>query len=182
MDPVPLPAAPVPALPADSTLRPVSAADLAAISELHAAAFGPGRFVRTAYRVREGSAPISAYCRVAVGPDGMILAALRFTPVSIGGKPGALLLGPLAVRPTLANQGYGRALIAAGLEAARAAGVDLVVLVGDMPYYARFGFSPVPPGRFRFPGPVNPARILACALRDGAVAEFAGLVAAVPQS
>jgi len=110
--------------------------------------------------------------------DDRLIAALRFTEITIGGKPGALLLGPLAVDPDFANQGYGRQLISEGLEQARGAGIGLVVLIGDVPYYGRFGFAPVPPGSITLPGPVDPARILALELRPGALAEFSGLIRA----
>ena len=98
--------------------RPVTPADLPAISELHARVFGPGRFTRTAYRVREGAAPISRYCRAALLGD-RIIAAVRFTDVAVGMTEGALLLGPLAVDPEFAGKGFGRALIGEALEAAK---------------------------------------------------------------
>ena len=120
--------------------------ETARISALHARAFGPGRFARTAYRLREGTAEFSPFCRVC-RVDGQLAAAVRFTPILIGGKGGALLLGPLAVDPAFANQGHGRGLVATALEAARTAGIALVVLVGDEPYYARLSFRPVPRGR-----------------------------------
>lgn len=157
--------------------RPAELSDLPEISRLHARAFGPGRFARTAYRVREGRPPVSPYCRIALADDSLI-AALRFTEVTIGGTPGALLLGPLAVDPEFANKGYGRQLISEGLDAARGGGISLVVLVGDVPYYGRFGFTPVPPGSITLPGPVNPARILALELREGAAAEHRGALTA----
>jgi predicted N-acetyltransferase YhbS len=157
-------------------VRPVATADLARISDLHERTFGPGRFVRTAYRVREGLPPISDCCLVAtVGSE--LAAAIRFAPVTIGGKPGALMLGPLAVEPLLAGQGYGRHLVAGGIARAKEKGYRLMILVGDLPYYGRFGFKPVPPGRIAMPGPVNSDRLLALELEDGALADYAGLVA-----
>ena len=156
--------------------RPAVPDDLAAIVALQSRAFGPGRFVRTAYRVREGAPALSPYCRVAVAGDRLI-AAVRMTSITIGGRPDALLLGPLAVDPREAGRGYGRQLVAESLDAARAGGIALVLLVGDMAYYGRLGFGPVPPGQIRLPGPADPARILAVELRPGALAEFRGLVA-----
>ena len=103
---------------------------------------------------------------------------MRLSPIRIGGKGGALLLGPLAVDPAFANQGYGRGLVGEALEAARAAGIALVVLVGDEPYYARLGFKRVPPGQITLPGPVNPDRLLAAELVPGALAGYTGRVAA----
>lgn len=159
------------------TTRAIADADLAEISRLHARAFGPGRFARSAYRVREGTAPVSPYCRAALLGNRLI-AALRMTEARIGTTGGALLLGPLAVDPDFVNQGLGRRLVGEAIEAARAAGVRLVLLVGDMPYYGRFGFQPVPRGQIVFPGPVDPARILALELAPGALADYRGLVAA----
>jgi predicted N-acetyltransferase YhbS len=151
--------------------------DSAEIRALHARAFGPGRFARTAYRLREGIAMFSPYCRVC-RIDGRLAAAVRFTPILIGGRGDALLLGLLAVEPAFANQGHGRGLVGEALEKARAAGIALVLLVGDEPYYGRLGFKPVPRGRIKLPGPVNPARLLAVELVPDALARFSGLVEA----
>ncbi len=157
--------------------RTVAATDLGAISALHARVFGPGRFTRTAYRVREGTATVSSFCRVAVLGD-RIIAAVRMTPVRIGGMSGALLLGPLAVDSDFANQGYARRIIGESLETARQAGVKIVILVGDEPYYGRLGFAPLPADRIRLPGPVNQARLLGLELVPGTLASFTGLVSA----
>ncbi|MGE0700605.1 MAG: GNAT family N-acetyltransferase [Hyphomicrobiaceae bacterium] len=101
--------------------RPATLADMPAIAALSARVFGPGRFVRTAYRVREGTPDVSEFCRVALLGD-RVVAAIRMTEITIGGRGGALLLGPLAVASELANQGHGRRLIAESLDAARADG------------------------------------------------------------
>jgi predicted N-acetyltransferase YhbS len=159
--------------------RALTPADLAAVQQLHARVFGPGRFARSAYRVREGKPLLSPFCRAAFRGR-QLVAALRLSPVAVGGRAGALLLGPLAVAPEFAGQGHGRRLIGEALAAAREAGVELVVLVGDEPYYGRFGFVRVPPGQIVFPGPVNPARILAAPLREGALEDYRGLVGAAP--
>ena len=120
---------------------------------------------------------ISPYCRAAL-IDGRMIAAVRFTPITIGSTAGALLLGPLAVEPEFAGEGHGRKLIADALAQAQHDGIRLVVLVGDEPYYARFGFHPVPPGQIALPGPVDPKRLLATELAPGALAGYRGLVAA----
>lgn len=164
-------------VPPELTIRPVAASDLDAISALHRAAFGPGRFARTAYRVREGTPQLTRFCRAGLVGTRLV-AALRFTPVRVGATANALLLGPVAVAPDVAGKGYGRALIARAIDDARAAGQHLVLLVGDMPYYARFGFQPVPPGQIALPGPVNPARLLALELEPGALARYRGQIAA----
>ncbi|MGE0628415.1 MAG: GNAT family N-acetyltransferase [Hyphomicrobiaceae bacterium] len=159
------------------TVHPLTPDDLPEVLELHARAFGPGRFARTAYRIREGTQPISHFCMFSrVG--GELVAAIRFTEVTVGGKPGVLLLGPLAVEERYAGLGYGKRLVAEGIERAKAAGIKLVLLVGDEPYYARFGFKRTPPGRFLLPGPVDPARVLAAELAEGAMQEFEGPVEA----
>jgi predicted N-acetyltransferase YhbS len=163
------------------TIRPARPEDSTAISALHARAMGPGRFARTAYRVREGAprshGAFSPFCRMSL-LGGRLVAAVRFTAIQIGGKEGALLLGPLAVDPAVANQGYGRGLVTAALEDARAAGIALVVLVGDEPYYARLGFRRVPRGQIAMPGPVDPDRLLAVELVPGALGHFRGRVSA----
>jgi predicted N-acetyltransferase YhbS len=151
--------------------------DAQALSELSAKAFGPGRFARTAYRVREGIPPVAPLCLTG-WRDGQLVAGIRFTAVRIGAASDALLLGPLVVDPTHAGKGYGRALVEQGLALARAQGFALVLLVGDMPYYGRFGFAPVRPGQIALPGPVDPARLLALELKPGALANAIGSVRA----
>lgn len=162
----------------DKIVRAVEPGDAPAIHALHARAFGPGRFARTAYRLREGTAEASPFCRVCL-IGGTLVAAVRFTPVLVGDKGGVLLLGPLAVNPAYANLGHGRALVADALANAKAAGIRLVLLVGDEPYYGRLGFTRVPRGQITLPGPVNPDRLLAAELA-GTLAEFSGLVATDP--
>ena len=155
--------------------RPAATADLAAIEALHDAVFGPGALTRSAYRVREGQPAISPYCRLVL-KDGTIVAAIRFTAIRIGGEGNALMLGPLAVAATYANQGHGRRLIAESLAVAKNAGIALVLLVGDPPYYARYGFAPVPPGCITMPGPFDAARLLVAELQVDAVQKFQGRV------
>jgi predicted N-acetyltransferase YhbS len=107
-----------------------------------------------------------------------MIAAVRLTAVSVGNKGEALLLGPLAVDPVFAGQGYGRALVGHALEAARAAGVRLAVLVGDESYYGKLGFRRIPRGQIALPGPVDPDRLLAAELAEGSLAEYSGLIVA----
>lgn len=152
--------------------------DLQSVSALHALVFGPGRFARTAYRVREGTPAISRFCYGAFLGDRLI-ASLRMTPISIGASGPHVLLGPLAVHPEFAGQGHGKALVALSLSHAKACGIGIVALIGDLPYYARFGFAPVKPGQIVFPGPVNPARILACELTPSTLNAATGLVTAI---
>lgn len=157
-------------------VRAATPADTAAISALNAEVFGPGRFVRTAYRVRAGLDLVSPYCKVCVTATGALVAAVRLAPIRIGKMDRALMLGPLAVAPGYAGQGYGRQLIAESLDHARRDGIRLVLLVGDEPYYGRLGFTLVPPGQITLPGPVDPGRLLAAELVPGALAEARGLV------
>jgi predicted N-acetyltransferase YhbS len=155
-------------------LVPQTPADLAAIEKLDERAFGPGRFARSAYRLREGIAPDFALSFVArVGT--LLVGANRMTQIRCGSEP-ALLLGPLTVEPAFRSGGIGEALVMKSLDAARAAGHRLVLLVGDMPYYGRMGFQPVPPGRLIFPGPVDPARLLYLELVAGTFEAATGKV------
>jgi len=158
-----------------STIRPVTTDDLAPIARLHEQAFGPGRFARTAYRIREGAPAISPACRVTIVDDRLI-AAVGMTEITIGGTAGAYLLGPLVVAPAMSGRGHGRALVRTALGAARDAGSQLVLLVGDLAYYGHAGFAPVEPGRITLPGPVDPARLLAVELVSGAGRLFVGTV------
>jgi len=157
------------------TLRPERAEDEPALRELVEAAFGPGRFARTAYRVREGAGvarelSLTAWC----GDE--LAGSIRFTAISIGARPGALLLGPLMTGAKWAGKGCGRALIEQGLKLARNRGSPLVLLVGDLPYYESFGFQRVPPRQITLPGPVDPERLLALELQPGTLKDYEGQV------
>jgi predicted N-acetyltransferase YhbS len=158
-------------------IRLETAADEAALSELSAEAFGPGRFARSAYRVREGVPPIPTLSLTG-WLDGRLVGGIRFTAVRIGEAEGGVLLGPLVVDPTVKGKGYGKALVGEGLTRAKGEGFGLVVLVGDVPYYGRFGFAPVAPGKITLPGPVDPARLLGLELVPGALESAAGQIKA----
>jgi predicted N-acetyltransferase YhbS len=146
--------------------------DADAIEAIHAEAFGPGRFARTAFRLREGVAHDPDLSFVAES-GGALIASVRLTPIHVGATPG-LLLGPLAVRPHLKNRGVGKALMRMSMEAARVQGHRVVLLVGDLPYYWPFGFRVVRPGSIEMPGPVDPARLLIAELVPGASDELRG--------
>ena len=143
-------------------LAPTAAGDLAAISTLHAAAFGPGRFARSAYRIREGARHLSPHCRVARDPAGRLVGAVTMTAITVGDAPGHWLLGPLAIHADIARRSIGRSLVRAALASVAETGsaTAVVLLVGDLKYYEPLGFAPVPPGQIRLPGPVDPARLL----------------------
>lgn len=161
------------------TLRSAGRADVSQMSRLHARAFGPGRFARSAYRVREGKGHISRFCVVAEC-DGVLIGSARMTEITVGGTAGAALLGPVVVEDGWRNAQLGKRLIEHAIDAARHAHVALVVLVGDEPYYGRYGFKAVPAGQIAFPGPVNPRRLLALELSAGALPNYCGVVAAIP--
>jgi predicted N-acetyltransferase YhbS len=141
------------------SLQHETPADAAAIDDLHDRAFGPGRYARSAERIREGAPVDPRLCFVA-RVSTLLVGSVRLTPLKVGDTPG-LLLGPLAVEPEFMNRGIGRALIERALQEAAALGFRLVLLVGDEPYYSRVGFRRVPPSQMTMPGPVDPARLLA---------------------
>jgi predicted N-acetyltransferase YhbS len=145
----------------------------AAIESLHDRGFGPGRFARTAFRLREGVQAIPGLSYVALVGT-LLVGSVRLSPIRIGGSP-ALLLGPLAVEPAFMNRGIGTALMTSALEAARAQGHTLALLVGDEPFYAKSGFVRVPHGKVRLPGPVDPDRVLVCELKAGAFESVQGM-------
>lgn len=149
--------------------------DAALIEPLLDRCFGPGRRQKTVYRLREGIAPIADLCFVAVDEGGEMLASLRFWPIRIEAAP-AILLGPLAVEPSLQGRGLGRALMRHGLDAARRRGERLCVLVGEPAYYAPFGFAPAAPAGLVLPGPVEPRRFLVQELVPGALETARGLI------
>jgi predicted N-acetyltransferase YhbS len=155
-------------------IRPEVSVDDDAIERLHERAFGPGRFARTAYRIREG-APHRLDLSFTALVGTLLVGSVRLTPVQAGEQPG-LMLGPLTVDPAFENRGIGAALIERALTAAREAGHALVLLVGDEPYYARFGFKRVPRGQLVMPGPVDPDRLLAAELVAGATAKARGAI------
>jgi predicted N-acetyltransferase YhbS len=159
----------------DVLIRLQSPADHHALTQLNERAFGPGRFARTAYRVREGAVPDPRLNLFAV-VDGAIAGSVQFTPITIGGKSGALLLGPLIIDDPYKNQGYGLGLMLEGLRRARDLDYELVILVGDLPYYARAGFARAPREQLEMPGPVDPTRLLYSELLRGALANYRGLL------
>jgi predicted N-acetyltransferase YhbS len=151
---------------------PMTAADEAQIEKLDERAFGPGRYARTAYRLREGVAPDLSLSFVArVGT--LLVGANRMTGILVSTTP-ALLLGPLTVEPAFRSQGVGEKLVKHSLDAAREAGHGLVLLVGDLDYYSRLGFARAPRGKISMPGPVDPDRLLYCELRPGAFEAVSG--------
>jgi predicted N-acetyltransferase YhbS len=156
------------------TILPETAADAPAIDRLHERTFGPGRYARTAYRLREGrghALDLSFTARIGT----LLVGSVRLTPICIGETP-ALLLGPLTVEPPFRERGIGSALIKRALDDARASGHALVVLVGDEPYYGKLGFKRIPKAQVKMPGPVDPARLLVAELKAGAFDGVSGMI------
>nr|WP_256474060.1 N-acetyltransferase [Lutimaribacter sp. EGI FJ00013] len=135
------------------------------VEALYDLCFAPGREALSSYRLRDGVPPVPELSLVARDADGVLAGAIRFWPVLVGGRR-ALLLGPVAVHPTRQGEGLGGLLIRDSLERAQALGWDRVMLVGDAPYYARFGFVRL--DGVEMPPPTNPDRVLGRALCDGA--------------
>ena len=154
--------------------------DAAQIESLLDEVFGPGRFARTAYRLREGQAPLDALSFVAL-EDGGLRGSIRFAHVMVGEEK-VLFLGPLVVKSEDRGRGIGFALIDKGLEAASQMGASAVLLVGDEPYYARSGFQQVPAGRIFPIGPIDPARLLAFEIEAGALAGLKGPLMPLPSA
>lgn len=146
-------------------LRPEKQDDWWDVEALYDLCFAPGREALSSYRLRDGIPPVPGLSLVARDSDGILAGAIRFWPVRVAGLP-ALLLGPVAVHPTHQGEGLGGVLIRDGLAAAVAGGWDRVLLVGDAPYYQRFGFTRL--DRVRMPPPTNPDRVLGQALSPGA--------------
>jgi predicted N-acetyltransferase YhbS len=159
---------------ADVAYLPEQPAHDPEIEHINAEAFGPGRFARAAYRIREGGPHERALSFVATY-EGAVIGSVRLTRVAAS-EGRALLLGPLAVRPDYKNLGIGRKLVRIAVEAAEKAGAAAVVLVGDEPYYGPLGFKRVPRGQIEMPRPVDLDRILAVELKPGAVAALRGML------
>jgi predicted N-acetyltransferase YhbS len=156
------------------TILPETANDAQAIERLHQRTFGPGRFVLSAYRLREHVdhlPELSFTARIGT----LLVGSVRLLPICVGDTP-ALLLGPLTVEPPFRKRGVGRALLERALKEAKANGHRLVLLVGDEAYYGRLGFKIVPKGRAAMPGPVDYNRLLVAELADAA---FDGVTGAI---
>jgi predicted N-acetyltransferase YhbS len=154
------------------TFRLEEPVDDAEIESLHSNVFGPGRFARAAYRLREGVRHEPDLSFVAHAGQ-QLIASVRLTRIAIGGRP-ALLLGPLVVKPEFKGQGAGKALVRMAVEAARAGGHQVVLLVGDEPYYGPLGFSRLALNAITLPAPVDPYRVLVAGLTPDALEGLGG--------
>ena len=156
------------------SILPEKPNDADAIERLHERTFGPGRFVLSAYRIREHVdhlLDLSFTARIGT----LLVGSVRQLPICIGDMP-ALMLGPLTVEPPFRGRGVGRALLDRALADTGKAGHRLVILVGDEPYYSRVGFKVVPKGRVTMPGPVDYSRVLVAELVEGAFDGVSGTI------
>lgn len=158
--------------PPSPTYRLEQPGDNDAIEALHESLFGPERFARAAYVLRDGVAPDPGLSFVAER-NGHVVGSVRMTPIAIGGRP-ALILGPLTVSPEVKGKGIGKTLVRMDLAAARVTGHSVVLLVGDLPYYAPLGFTHLGRDVITLPAPVDPDRVLVAGLHDGALDGLAG--------
>ena len=156
------------------TILAETANDAQIIERLHARTFGPGRYVLSAYRLREHvdhRLDLSFTARIGT----LLVGSVRQLPVCIGDTP-ALMLGPLTVEPPFRSRGIGRVLLDRALGDAKKTGQRLVILVGDEPYYSRVGFRMIPKGTVTMPGPVDHKRLLINELVDGAFDGVSGAI------
>lgn len=156
------------------TLAPETAQDWWEVETLYDLCFAPGRSALSSYRLREGVDPIAELCLTARDNDGNLAGAVRNWPVRIGDHS-VVLLGPIAVHPTRQGEGVAALLMQECLVRAKAAGLSRIMLVGDAPYYARFGFEKL--NDVVMPPPTNPQRVLGLALQRGGWNGVAGPVA-----
>ncbi|QGX97506.1 N-acetyltransferase [Roseovarius faecimaris] len=154
-------------------LTPETPEDWWEVEALYDLCFAPGREALSSYRLRDDVPPVDGLCVVARDEGGILAGAIRFWPVRVGGAE-ALLLGPVAVHPTYQGEGLGGYLILDSLDRARDGGWARVMLVGDAPYYSRFGFRRLTD--VEMPPPTNPERVLGVALKAGAWDGVSGLV------
>lgn len=155
------------------TLAEETLADHHEVEALYDLCFAPGREALSSYRLRDGVAPVAALCLTLRDGDGILVAAIRYWPVRVG-TAAVLLLGPVAVHPTHQGEGLGAMLMSESLALARIAGWARVMLVGDWPYYRRFGFERLT--GVEMPPPTNPDRVLGLALQPGAWTGVCGKV------
>jgi len=147
-----------PDVPSSVTFASMQTADAPRVNALHEQVFGPGRYARTAFRLREKAAPLLPLSFLAED-DGALIGSVSMSRIAVGETHG-VLLGPLAVLAEKRDLGVGKALLFQAVQAAHQSGEPFVLLVGDLPYYAPAGFAVVPFGSMKMPGPVDPTRLL----------------------
>jgi predicted N-acetyltransferase YhbS len=146
-------------------------ADWWEVEALYDLCFAPGRTALSSYRLRDGVDKVAELCLVLRDEGGVLAAVIRFWPVRVGGRR-VLLLGPVAVHPTRQGEGLGALLMSESLGEARKLGWERVLLVGDAPYYSRFGFTKL--DHVVMPPPTNPDRVLGLELQPDAWAGVTG--------
>jgi hypothetical protein len=156
-------------------IRAERASDVVAREALLDACFGDNRHTRTCQRLRDGRAPAEGLA-LSVVRQGLVVGTVRLWHVSAGGRS-ALMLGPLAVDDTCRGLGVGAALMDRALEIAKARGHGAVILLGDAPFYARFGFTGDKTGELSLPGPFERDRLLGLELSEGALDGACGMIA-----
>lgn len=155
-------------------IKPEPAALAGAVERLYDDVFGPARFHKASYQFRDGVAPVQELSWVALEGERLV-GVIRYWPILVGETGhSALLLGPLAIAPDRAGKGIGRALMFKTLEIAAELGHDLVLLVGDVDYYKRFGFVPATEHGFVMPGETRPERLQVAPLKDKVLGRIAG--------
>ena len=170
-DPAPV-SAPLSADAESVRFAPERREDAAAVDAVIDRAFGPGRFAKTAERLREG-ARAHPELSICAWVGDRLAGAVRLWPARIGGRP-AVFLGPIAVERALRRHGLGAELVEQACLRARSAGEGVVILVGDTGFFGPLGFEPIPAGRVTLPGPVDPQRLLWTALSPGALEGVGG--------
>jgi predicted N-acetyltransferase YhbS len=157
-------------------IKPEPAVLAGTVERLYDEVFGPARFHKASYLFREGVNPVRELSWIALEGDRLV-GAIRYWPILVGesGHP-ALLLGPLAIAQDRAGKGIGRTLMFKTLDLAAQLGHDLVLLVGDVDYYKRFGFVPAMPHGFVMPGEQRPDRLQVAPLKDNVLGRIAGEV------
>jgi predicted N-acetyltransferase YhbS len=162
-------------------LKPEPPGLAVAVERLYDVVFGPARFHKASYLFRESIAPVRELSWIALEGDrpgnDRLVGAIRYWPILVGetGHP-ALLLGPLAIAQDRAGRGIGRALMFKTLDLAAQLGHDLMLLVGDVDYYKRFGFVPATPHGFVMPGESRPDRLQVAPLKDNVLGRIAGVI------
>jgi predicted N-acetyltransferase YhbS len=157
-------------------IKPEPAVLAGAVERLYDDVFGPARFHKASYLFRDGVAPVQELSWIALEGDRLV-GAIRYWPILVGETGhSALLLGPLAIAQDRAGKGIGRALMFKTLDLAAQLGHDLVLLVGDVDYYKRFGFVPATPHGFVMPGESRPDRLQVAPLKDNVLGRIAGEV------
>jgi predicted N-acetyltransferase YhbS len=159
-------------------ILPERAQDRALVDALIARAFGPGRHSKAAERLREGRAPELEFSRVALAGERLV-GAVRVWTITIGDRP-ALFLGPIAVERDQRRHGVGAALVERACADAARAGREMILLVGDPPFFEPLGFTARDTGAVIMPGPVDRRRVMIRRLTASTLAPPAGLVAPAP--